>query len=303
MRKIRTYGEVEHGTGSQLLEQVLDQRARLAERLAGIGTIVAIASGKGGVGKSVVTANLAVALAELGHRVGALDADLNGPSLARMLGVRGQRLEDREGGIVPPAGISGVRVVSMELLQESEDAPLRWRDPASDTFLWQSSMETTALREFLGDVDWDDADVLLIDVPPGTDKIQRLLELVPGIPLVLLVSTPSEMSRAVVARSARLLRESSAAEIALVENMSGYVCPECGHEHDVFPGDGVHRLAEASGIPVWARIPFDPTLGRETDLGHPPAATGGERPAVRALGELAARVVAAGARASSGGSP
>ncbi|MEX1256485.1 MAG: P-loop NTPase [Gemmatimonadota bacterium] len=302
MRKFRTYGEVEHATGSQLLEQVLDQRARLAARLSGIGTIIAIASGKGGVGKSAVTANLAVALASRGHRVGVLDADLNGPSLARMLGVRGGRLEDRETGVIPPTGVGGVRVISMELLQEGEDAPLRWRDPASDTFLWQSSMETTALREFLGDVDWGEPDFLLIDVPPGTDKIRRLLELVPGIPLVLLVSTPSEISRAVVARSVRLVREASAAEIALVENMSGYVCPECGHEHDVFPGDGVRQLSGVADVPVWARIPFDPVLGRETDRGHPPAGGEGERPASRALRELAGRVAGV-VRAPFGGAP
>jgi ATP-binding protein involved in chromosome partitioning len=302
MRKFRTYGEVDHTTGSELLEQVLDQRARLSERLAGIGTVVAVASGKGGVGKSAVTANLAVALAERGHSVGALDADLNGPSLARMLGVQGRRLEDREGGVIPPAGRGGVRVISMEWLQEGDDAPLRWRDGTADTFLWQSSRETTALREFLGDVDWGNADFLLIDVPPGTDKIRRLLELVPEIPLVLLVSTPSEMSRSVVARSARLLRESSTARIALVENMSGFICPECGHEHDVFPGDGVRQLAEASEIPIWARIPFDPTLGRQTDLGHPLGGGGADRPAYRAFRELAARVSEIGS-APSGDAP
>jgi ATP-binding protein involved in chromosome partitioning len=133
MRKFRTYSEVDHATGSDLLEQVLDQRARLAERLSRVGTIVAVASGKGGVGKSAVTANLAVALAGREFRVGVLDADLNGPSIARMLGVVGARLQDRETGVVPPVGVAGVRAISMELLQDGEDTPLRWRDPASDT--------------------------------------------------------------------------------------------------------------------------------------------------------------------------
>ena len=130
MRKIRTYQDVPHDTGSGLLEQVLDQHHRLAERLALVRSVVAIASGKGGVGKSAITANLAAALAARGLAVGAVDADLNGPSLGRMLGVSGARLADRASGVEPARSPSGVRVMSMEFLQEEEDAPLRWREPS-----------------------------------------------------------------------------------------------------------------------------------------------------------------------------
>ena len=170
MRKIRTYRDVTHDTGSGLLEQVLDQQQRLAERLAHVRSVVAVASGKGGVGKSAVTANLAAALAARGLAVGAADADLNGPSLGRMLGVSGARLADRASGVSPAESASGVRVMSMELLQEEEDAPLRWREPDMGGFIWQSTLETGVLREFLGDVEWGQLDVLLVDVPPGTDK-------------------------------------------------------------------------------------------------------------------------------------
>ncbi|HSR42236.1 MAG TPA: P-loop NTPase, partial [Longimicrobiales bacterium] len=149
MRRIRTYHDLEGDEGSEVLEQVVAQRRRLAERLAEVRCLVAVASGKGGVGKSAITANLAVALARRGRRVGALDADLNGPSLARMLGVSGARLGDSEAGAVPPESPSGVRVVSMELLQAEEDTPLSWRGPDSDRYLWQSSLETGVLREFL----------------------------------------------------------------------------------------------------------------------------------------------------------
>ncbi len=264
MRKFRTYGQVEHDTRSELLEQVLDQRSRLYARLERIRTIVAIASGKGGVGKSVVTANLAAVLATRGHSVGVLDADLNGPSLAQMLAVAGEPLQDRVEGVLPPVGVSGIRVMSMELLQDEEDAPLRWREPDSDTFLWQSSMETSALREFLSDVEWGDLDFLLIDVPPGTDKIRRLLELVPELPIALMVTTPSEMSRSVVARSIRLVREAGVPTVALVANMTDYICPGCGGRHPLFPGNGAHRLEEDSGHPIWAEVPFDPRLGEDT---------------------------------------
>ncbi len=290
MRKFRTYHDVDHSTGSQLLEQVLDQRQRLAERLSGVGAVVAVASGKGGVGKSAVTANLAALLATRGRRVGVVDADLNGPSLARMLGVPRGTLAEGERGVVPPRGAGGVPVVSMELLQEREDAPLRWRGPGGDSFIWQSTMETTALREFLGDVAWGELDLLLVDVPPGTDKIGRLLELVPALPLALVVTTPSELSRAVVARSLRLMGEAGVPGVGLVANMSGYRCPGCGESHPMFPGDGARRLALDTGVPIWGEIPFDPRISEDTDRGHPRVLEepGGEVAA--AFGVLADRV-------------
>ncbi len=292
MRKIRTYHEVEGGSGDRLVEQVVGQHARLRKRLAGVGAVVAVASGKGGVGKSAVTANLAAALTSLGRRVGALDADLNGPSLARMLGVGGARLVDHETGVEPPVGQGGVRVVSMELLQEEEDAPLRWRGPDGHGFLWQSSLETGALREFLSDVSWGELDVLLVDVPPGTDKIERLLELVPDLPVVLLVATPSEITRSVVARSARLVAEAGVPTIGLVANMTEHVCPDCGHRTRLFPGDGVDRLVEATGLEVWSEIPFDPRLGEATDSGRPLVLEDPAAPASLAVVSLARKLEA-----------
>src|SRR5688572_5933645 len=188
MRKIRTYNQVDPAAGRELLDQVLAQHRRLQERLAKVGAVVAVMSGKGGVGKSAVTANLAAALAARGLRVGAVDADLNGPSLARMLGASRERLVDREDGVEPAKGSAGVKVVSMELFQADEDAPLRWRASAGHGFVWQSAAETGALREFLSDVIWGELDFLLVDVPPGVDKVSRLLELVKP-QRTLLVST------------------------------------------------------------------------------------------------------------------
>lgn len=293
MRRIRTYSEVENPAGSEVLDQVVAQRERLRRRLEDVGALVPVASGKGGVGKSAVTANLAVTLARAGLRVGALDADLNGPSLARMMGVVGRRLRDEEEGAVPPAGAEGVRVVSMELLQEDEDAPLRWRDPAGDTWLWQSSLESGALREFLSDVAWGPLDVLLVDVPPGTDKISRLLSLVPRAGPVILVTTPSEMARSVVARSVRLVREADVGPIGLVANMTEWVCPDCGRRTPLHDADGAERLARETGLETWARVPFDPRLSRATDRGRPLAAVEPDGPVGRAFQELARRLRAA----------
>jgi len=290
MRKIRTYQEVTHETGSDLLEQVVDQQRRLADRLVRVRSVVAVASGKGGVGKSAVTANLAAALASRGLAVGAADADLNGPSLARMLGVSGARLADRQSGVAPAQSPSGVRVISMELLQEEEDAPLRWREPGMGGFIWQSTIETGVLREFLGDVEWGELDVLLVDVPPGTDKIRRLLELVPDLDQMLLVTTPSETARFVVSKSVRMAREAAVETVALVSNMAGHTCSECGHVSELFTGDGANRLEEESGVPVWAVIPFDPRLGAATDSGTPLVISDPEAHSSRAICALADRV-------------
>ena len=290
MRKIRTYQDVTHDTGSGLLEQVVDQQHRLADRLAQVRSVVAVASGKGGVGKSAITANLAAALAARGLAVGAVDADLNGPSLARMLGVSGARLADRPSGVEPAQSPSGVRVMSMELLQQEEDAPLRWREPEMGGFIWQSTLETGVLREFLGDVEWGELDVLLVDVPPGTDKIGRLLELVPEVDQMLLVTTPSETSRFVVSKSVRMAREAAVGKVALVANMAGHTCPECGHVSELFTGDGANRLEEESGVPLWAEIPFDPRLGAATDSGTPLVITDPEAHSSRSILALADRV-------------
>lgn len=291
MRKIRTYGEVDHGTGSELLEQVLDQHARLRARLDEVGAVVAVLSGKGGVGKSLVTAGIASLLAGAGRRVGVVDADLNGPSMTRMLGCEGSRLADGPEGVSPAVGAGGVRVMGMDLLQHEADAPLRWREPGGHASIWQSSVETAALREFLGDVEWGRLEVLLVDVPPGTDKIRRLLELVPGLSAAVVVTTPGEMSRSVVARSIRLVLDSGVPVVGLVSNMSGYRCPGCDEVHALFPGNAPEALSERFGLPVWGAVPLDPELGRRFDRGEVSGLGADASPTASALGAIAERLL------------
>lgn len=269
MRRFRTYHDVEgRGTGA-VPEQVAAQQQRLARRLERVDAVWLVASGKGGVGKSAVTANVAAALARGGLRVGALDADLNGPSLARMLGAEaGLRVDDD--GVHPAAGAGGTRVVSMDLLLAGDDAPLRWRGPAAFDFAWQSALETGALREFLADVVWGDLDILLLDLPPGTDKLKRAYDLIPAVTGVLLVTTPSEAARSVVTRSLSLARSLGADPIGLVANMTARACPSCGHTEALYRADGARRLADETGAELWAEIPFQPDLARATDGGRPP---------------------------------
>jgi ATP-binding protein involved in chromosome partitioning len=241
---------------------VLEQHERLGARLAQVGAVVAVLSGKGGVGKSFVTAGLASALAASGRSVGVVDADLNGPSMSRMLGCEGARLGDAPDGVVPALGALGVRVMAMDLLQDTPDAPLRWKEPeGGHGALWQSSAETAALREFLGDVAWGELDLLLVDVPPGTDKIGRLLGLVPGLDAAVVVTTPGEVARSVVARSLRMVTEAGVPAVGLVSNMSGFRCPGCDALHPLFPGDAPARLAKRFRVPIWGEFPLDPEAG------------------------------------------
>lgn len=290
-RAIRTYREVADPASEEIVAQIEAQAGRLAERLATVGAVVAVASGKGGVGKSAVTANLAAALTDSGSKVGAADADLHGPSLARMLGASRERLRVGEGGVEPAIGASGVRVMSMDLLLESPDAPVRWRGPDMGAFAWQGTLEAGTLREFLADTAWGELDYLLLDLPPGTDRLFRLLEILPRLEALLLVTTPSEAARAVVTRSVRLAREAGIARLGLVANMTAWRCPECDRETPLYDAEGAERLAEETGLSVWAEIPFDPRLASATDAGRPFVRVEPEAPASRALRDLAARLV------------
>lgn len=293
MRIFRTYHDMEADATADVPAQVGAQLERLARRMAAVRAIWLVASGKGGVGKSAVTANLAAALADRGLRVGALDGDLNGPSLARMLGAARSSLRVRPEGVHPAAGAGGTRVMSMDLLLGAEDAPVEWRAPEGfGGFIWQSTLETGALREFMADVEWGELDVLLVDLPPGTDKLRRAFELVPSPAGVLLVTTPSEASRFVVLRSARLLRELGAPRIGLVANMTGHVCGACGHQEPLFEADGARRLSAETGVETWAEIPFHPALAHATDHGRPLVLDTPDNPAALALRALADRVAA-----------
>ena len=296
MRQIRGYSEVANHAAEDVVAQVTAQSDRLQARLAGVRRVVVVASGKGGVGKSALTANLAVALAVAAHRVGALDADLNGPSLARMLGATGQQLRLGHEGVRPATGSHGVGLVSTDLLL-TESAPLRWKPPAGSeqggapAFVVQSMYEGTVLRELLADTDWGELDYLLIDAPPGTDKLVRLLQLLPSPPITILVTTPSQMARNVVARSATLMRQHGG-RCGLVLNMASQACERCGHHQPLFGTPTITELEEETGLEVWALVPFDPRLAETTDSGRPLVIADREAPAAREIARLATRVEA-----------
>jgi ATP-binding protein involved in chromosome partitioning len=227
-------------------------RAQLRE----VQRLVAVISGKGGVGKSWVTAALAVALARRGRAVGVLDADLQSPTVARSLGARGP-LAVSANGVQPAAGNAGVRVMSMDLLL-AEGAPLRWTSPVGEAHTWRGIAETGALREFLSDVVWGALDVLLVDMPPDTHRLDDLSALVPDISGAIAITLPSEESRRSVVRAMRAAHNNGVPLLGIVENMSGYACSRCGETRPLFGGDAGSALAAEFGVPLLARLPFIP---------------------------------------------
>ncbi len=254
-RRLRTYAEVTGPDRSGLAAQVGAQRDRVRRRLESVGAVVAVMSGKGGVGKSAVTAGLARALVGDGARVGVLDADLHGPTVARLLGARGPLRVDAD-AVDPAVGESGVRVFSSDLLLD-DGHPLSWRGPETERFVWRSTLEAGALREFLADVAWGTLDLLLIDLPPGADRLADLAALAPLAGAVA-VTLPSEESRRAVARAMRAARSADVTLLGVVENMSGYACPGCDTVRPLFPGDAGESLAREFEVPFLGRIPFVP---------------------------------------------
>jgi ATP-binding protein involved in chromosome partitioning len=280
---MKKYKDIVGDGGSDIIGQVEAQQGRLRERLASVRAVVAIVSGKGGVGKSALTANLACCLAQSGSRVGVLDADLNGPTMAKMLGVRGQRLVVAPAGVEPPRTSLGVKVMSMDLLLASDSTPLAWdAETQAEAHTWRGSMEASALREFLADTNWGELDVLLLDLPPSTDRLATLASLVERLAGTVVVTIPSDVSHLVVRKSITVAGQMKAPVLGLVENMAG-----------LFPGGDAAGLAREAGIPFLGRVPFDPALAAAADRGEPFVVIAPESAAARALTAVAARIRAA----------
>ncbi len=249
----RTYHEIEGEDRSRLAAQVGAQRARVEARLRSVDRVLAVVSGKGGVGKSYVTAGLALALARL-TRVGVLDADLQGPTAARLLGASGP-LHVESDGVSPAVTADGVRVMSTDLLL-AEGAPFRARDDTAERFTRRGIVEAGVLREFFADVAWGPLDVLLADLPPGAHALEDIAELVPTIAGALVITIPSDESRRAVERTMRRAVECGIRVLGIVENMSGYECQRCGETGPLFDGSAGDALAAEFGVPLLARLPF-----------------------------------------------
>jgi ATP-binding protein involved in chromosome partitioning len=238
--------------------------------------VIAVASGKGGVGKSSVTASLAAVLAAEGHRVGVLDADVWGFSIPRMMGVSGQPVGFNN--MILPLEAHGVKVISMGFFV-SDETPVIWRGP----------MLHKALQQFLGDVYWGDLDFLFVDMPPGTGDVSlSLASFLPGGSMVV-VTTPQDAASKVAERAGRMAQHPNVTLklLGVVENMAGFVCPHCGEITDVFGTGGGHKTADALGVPFLGAVPMQVSLREGSDTGRPVVLDQPESPAAQALRSIA----------------
>jgi ATP-binding protein involved in chromosome partitioning len=248
--------------------------------LPGVKNIIAVASGKGGVGKSTVSANLAVALALEGASVGLLDADITGPNIPLMLGVEGAPVASAEGKITPLERY-GVKVISIQFFVP-EGQPIVWRGP----------LVGGAIQQFLRDVDWGELDYLVIDLPPGTSDAQLTLAQAVPISGALLVTTPQDVAVLDVAKALAMFRRMSVPVMGIVENMNAFVCPHCGEATEIFGRGGGERFAQRNELEYFGGIPLDVKLRQGGDVGVPAVAQREPGPAAEVLRSLARTVAA-----------
>jgi len=248
--------------------------------LPGVDAIIAVGSGKGGVGKTTLSVNLAVALAKMGHKVGLLDADVYGPNVPLMLGVSDQPRMVGENRIEPIQAF-GLKVISVGFLNPG-DKPIIWRGP----------MLHQIVRQFLGLVEWGQLDYLIVDLPPGTGDIA--LSLVQTVPLTgaIVVSTPSDVSLQDARKAIEMFRQMKVDVAGVVENMSYFVCPHCQHEVDIFSRGGAERMAEQFGVSFLGGIQLDPEVRKSGDGGKPIVLEGENSPHAKSIFEFANKVVA-----------
>jgi len=253
--------------------------------IPGIGAIIAVASGKGGVGKSTTAVNLALAFAADGRRVGVLDADVYGPSMPRMLGIHG-RPTAAEGNKLVPMENYGIKVMSMGFLVE-EDTPMIWRGP----------MVMGALEQMLHEVLWGALDVLVVDLPPGTGDAQ--LTMAQRVPLAgaVIVSTPQDIALLDARKGLNMFRKVDVPVLGIIENMSYFVCPHCGERSEIFSHGGAHREAERLGVDFLGEIPLDPVIRETSDSGQPIVVSRPDSPHAQAYRAIAAQLTEKLARA------
>ena len=246
-------------SGRQLHEEI---SKNVKAKMHKIRHKIAVISGKGGVGKSTVTVNLAIAFATHGYvnNVGILDADITGPCIPKILGIKGQKLQAGPPGIFPAIGPLGIRVVSMAFLLPKEESAVIWRGP----------LKMRAIQQFLSDIVWGELDFLFIDLPPGTgDEPLSVMQLLPEMDGVVIVTIPSEVSQMVVKKAVTFARQLNIPIIGILENMSGFVCPKCGEQVDIFSSGGGEKIAEDLAVPYLGKIPIDPEICRDCDRGSP----------------------------------
>lgn len=278
----------EAGTDQARREQMERQNRKLQERMSGIRHVVVVLSGKGGVGKSTVAANLAVALTGAGLRVGLLDADMHGPSVPRLLGLSAaQVLSDGE-DILPAVYGPHMKVMSIAFLVRAPEEAVIWRGP----------LKMNVLRQLLADVDWGELDFLVVDLPPGTgDEPLSICQLIPDATGAIVVTTPQELAVSDVRKCITFCRRLELPVLGVLENMSGFVCPHCGKTANIFGDGGGQKLAVSMNVPFLGAVPIDPEVVRCSDEGEPFVEHRPDSPATRAFQSAMKPIIELGAEA------
>lgn len=246
--------------------------------LPGVSNLIAVASGKGGVGKSTVACNMALALVAEGARVGLLDADIYGPSQPRMLGLMGRRPETKDGKTLQPLVAHGLKAMSIGFLVD-EQQPMAWRGP----------MVTSALNQLLGQTDWGELDYLFIDMPPGTGDIQLTLAQRVPVSGAVIVTTPQDVALADARKGLEMFQKVNVPVLGVVENMSVHVCGQCGHEEAIFGTEGGVRLSRDYGLPLLGALPLQIDVREHTDQGRPSVVADPDGAVARRFLEVAGR--------------
>ncbi len=258
-------------------QQEMEQNQRILDNLKKIRHKLVVMSGKGGVGKSTVAVNLAVALANSGKEVGIMDIDIHGPNIPKMLGIENMKISSTTAGIVPVVARKNLKVMSMAFLLDSPGKAVIWRGP----------MKIGLIRQFLSDVDWGELDYLIVDLPPGTgDEPLSIVQNIPTGSHALIVTTPQEVSILDVSKSVNFARQLKMKITGIIENMSGFVCPKCGEEVNLFGSGGGERLAAKSGVPFLGNIPIDSSIVSGGDTGKTFLADSSDSEAGKAFSEV-----------------
>ncbi|MEK7220342.1 MAG: Mrp/NBP35 family ATP-binding protein [candidate division NC10 bacterium] len=263
-----------------MTSRVTTSRDSQSGYLPGVLNTVAVASGKGGVGKSTVAANLAISLSRTGARVGLMDADVYGPCIPKLMGVAGALQHTEDGKVIPPLPY-GVKIMSMGFLL-----------PKNEAVIWRGPMLHKMIQEFLGRVEWGELDYLVMDLPPGTGDIQ--LSLCQSIALTgaVIVSTPQDVALEVAAKAILMFNKLKVPILGIIENMSYHTCSHCGQREDIFGHGGAREASEKTEIPFLGEVPLDATIRVQSDEGRPVALESEDSPAARAFHEIAGRLAA-----------
>jgi ATP-binding protein involved in chromosome partitioning len=234
--------------------------SKVTNNLRKIKHKILVLSGKGGVGKSTVSANLAVTLSEKGYEVGILDIDIHGPSIPKMLGVEDKRPGESEAGFTPVYYSPKLKVMSMGFLIQDKDSPVIWRGP----------LKMTAIKQLIGDFNWGNLDYLIVDIPPGTgDEPLSIAQLIPNCDGAIIVTTPQDIALVSVRKSINFVKTMNMPVVGIIENMSGFKCPHCGESVDIFKTGGGLKASKDFSVPFLGKVPLDSNIVETGDSGEP----------------------------------